>query len=166
MSYRALCGFFFFSLIAASTTFAADYGIFKSEWNKIIVNKTMNVYGRDFSSAIKTTTDRSEPRSVLVRSISLKCINSELSSDWKEALRGLKTYHCAVRVDTDDSFISDQFCLIFTDANGLEVAPVEADTKFLFSRDDGSSKPITFAPSLSHGAPVSVDFYWVSPYDH
>jgi hypothetical protein len=154
MRYRALCGFFFFSLVATSTTFAADYGIFKSEWNKIIVNTNV---------VFNPNNPPEERKSVFVRSISLKCINSELSSDWKEALRGLKTYYCAVRVDVDvDGLKSDlQYSTIvadFYDENGLVVVDSPVPIIFYLSSDVGVSKSVTLYSSLSHGAPVSVEF--------
>lgn len=152
-----------FFLVTATAVPAADYGIFKSRWNKIPVNRVVPARERyrkpDGEWAYRSA-------AVYVRSISLKCINSKLSSDWKEAFRGLRTYYCAVKIDVDISKLEPghtyEIDPDFYDADGIRIfvyePPLFDGLSFSLPREIDKTKSVGVDSSLSHREPVSIRF--------
>jgi hypothetical protein len=181
MKLRLLHSVFCFYLASTAVTCAASYGIFKSEWNTYPVNKDVPVaiespkverspisytapsgetiedkLKRVRAEALPTTPAKYEQTTVYVRSLSIACVNSELQDDWKAALRGNKTYYCALRID---AYLAGnkvyRFKVVFYDSNGIQTGKLTFDTTH---QNVAKTHPLEFSTHPSSGAPVSFQF--------
>ncbi len=153
-------------LLIQGEVFSEDFGLFKKSWNSVSVNKEASVTYIAGDLLGYPASD-----SISVRSISFKLINVEYEN-WKDALKGKKIRHCALKVDADLRKISNldrggYISLTFFDKDELQVRSAHKRGGKVYYHDSveiylpalkaGAPQKVLFMPDASCGEPVRVE---------